>query len=612
MSTLASRYSPAPMAERSTTRPEPSKRTSWLADHDLGPLDVVAALVALLLCVAYGSFFLIPGWTPRIAVLLATAPLGVAILAIQTTRRDAIAITSAVLIGLALLTGLFSGHPWSTVIGTVGTEESALILSASLGLLAIGRELSPQGRRAVGWAVVVGASLSSAIGLLQYLTQADAGLFALMGERVSGLTPSPVYFGAVAAGAFGIVVGRQSSNSRTVVLDVLLAAWFGVAISISGSRVALGAAVVVAVAALGLRRSSRALFGSLGMLGGVAVGAVITATVGTGASAVNRVAGGGVGDRREAWGYAFDAFRERPLFGWGLGEFRRVVQGRIDAQLAKVLGPAMDQSLFDAHNTIMGVAVSLGIAGLAVVVVLTVLLMRRARGGLAVGAVALALSWLLQPMGLATFPLALLLLGASMPGVPERVWAVADDAGTDDVGTADVGTAEARDSPLHTRPWLLWLLLPGIVAGLYLIVVETSIRRAADRLDAERVEDLVELLPPDPVLADIVAQGWQAEAASGDLQAQGRSLEWSERAVELQDDRSRWWIRHAIRQLTFADAEAALESVREARRLEPNSWTGVDLELILLDVLGDDAARQALMPLGCELGVPSCTDIADT
>jgi hypothetical protein len=97
----------------------------------------------------------------------------------------------------------------------------------------------------VGWAVVSGAALSSSIGLLQYLNQAQYGIFALTAERASGLTTNPVYFGAMAAGAFGIVVGRQSSNARTVPVDVALSAWFGIAIALSGARVALGSSAAV-------------------------------------------------------------------------------------------------------------------------------------------------------------------------------------------------------------------------------------------------------------------------------------------------------------------------------------------------------------------------------
>jgi hypothetical protein len=67
-----------------------------------------------------------------------------------------------------------------------------------------------------------------------------------------------------------------------------------------------------------------------------------------------------------------------------------------------------------------------------------------------------------------------------------------------------------------------------------------------------------------------------------------------------------WWLRHAFRQYLLGEPEGALTSVHQARQLEPNSWTGVDLELVLLDLLSDDESREALMPLGCALGVPQC------
>ena len=379
-----------------------------------------------------------------------------------------------------------------------------MILVGALGLLAIGRELSEQGRRAVGWAVVTGASLSCAVGLLQYLMQVDVGLFTLTAGRASGLTSNPVYFGAVAAGAFGIVAGRKSSDPRTVALDALLAGWFGIAIALSGSRVALGSVVLIGAFAMFVRRNRRALMSVLGVLVGVAIGTVITSTVGSGLSAVSRVSSGNAGDRRETWSYALDAFRERPLQGWGLGQFRMVVQNRITVDLAQTLGPGRDQTLFDAHNIVIGVAVSLGLVGIVGLVFLLVLLIRQARGGLAVGACGLALSWLLQPMGLATFPIAMLLFGASLPGVLGNV--VSPALGVDATG----GSVR----PFGARPWLVWLLLPGLVAGLYLTGVETSIRRAVDRGDAAQTERLVELLPPNPPLADLAARAWFARAAA--------------------------------------------------------------------------------------------------
>ena len=89
MSITAHSYSSDAVATASATRAVSTKRTSWLAEHEMGVVDAAAALIGLLLCVAYGSFFLIPGWTPRVAVLLVSLPLGIVVLALQTARRDA-------------------------------------------------------------------------------------------------------------------------------------------------------------------------------------------------------------------------------------------------------------------------------------------------------------------------------------------------------------------------------------------------------------------------------------------------------------------------------------------------------------------------------------------
>ena len=568
-------------------------RTSWLVEHGFEPLDVVAAVAALLLCIAYGSFFLVPSWTPRVAVLVAVAPLGITFMVIQAWRRDAISIMSLALVGIAVTAGIASGHVRSTLLGTVGTEESALILASSLGLLAIGRELTPQGRRATGWAFVLGAAMSCAVGLGQYFAKADGGIFAMVSERATGLTPNPVYFGAVAAGAFGVVVGRRTTSRRTLWFDLGLAVWFGVAISISGTRVALGAAILVASLVIITRRTWRPIVVFVALIGGLVVGSIITSTFGSGANAATRVSDGSSGDRRSLWADAFAAFRERPMFGWGPGEFRRAVQSHISIHTSRRFGAGLEQAMFDAHNTFFGVAVSLGAAGLIGVLILTVLIARRARGGLVVGAGALALSWMLQPMGLATFPLTLLLIGASLPSV--RIEPVAVPSNSSSSATA-----------LGSRRSLVWLLAPGLVAGSYLVIVDVAINSAIHAGNPRRVESLIGAMPADPVLADLAAGSWRRDGTDGDPATIERVLYWSARARDLQSDRSRWWVRLGARQYAYGDAAGALESMQRARQLEPNAWSAVNAEMVLLDMLGERDEFDALTPLACELDVPAC------
>ena len=89
-------------------------------------------------------------------------PIGAALIVIQAVRRDEIAITSAALVSIAVVAELSTSHVRASVLGTIGTEESALILLGALR--SPGRSVGScrtRAGRAVGWAVVSGAALSS-------------------------------------------------------------------------------------------------------------------------------------------------------------------------------------------------------------------------------------------------------------------------------------------------------------------------------------------------------------------------------------------------------------------------------------------------------------------
>jgi Flp pilus assembly protein TadD len=83
---------------------------------------------------------------------------------------------------------------------------------------------------------------------------------------------------------------------------------------------------------------------------------------------------------------------------------------------------------------------------------------------------------------------------------------------------------------------------------------------------------------------------------------------WWQRATELEPTRTRWWFLRGLQAGSLGDFDAALISADRALALEPNSLKVVELKMIILEESGDDTARNALMPLACALGVPSCED----
>jgi O-antigen ligase len=580
METLGSEVMPEGSVEA-----EPGGPTTGLI-FGLTILDVIAVVTAIALCTAYGSIFLLPSWTPRLMVILAAAPVGFALLVRQAARRDRVAMVSLAVVAWGIFASCLAANPVGSIIGRVGIEESGLALAASLGLLALGRDLSDRGRVAVSWAALLGVSMSSIVGVLQYVAQTDSGAFAMVAGRSSGLTANPVYFGACAAGAFGVLVARTASSRRVLVVELSMAALFGTAISLSAARVALGAAILLAAAHCIMRRNRRVCGVSGALLSGLGSGTLLTYTVGNGLNSVNRLADGGA-SRSTVWRYGLDALMERPIQGWGFGEFRTAVQGRITVEHARSLGVGMQSEMFDAHNSVVEVAVAMGVVGLVIAGVLAALVCRRAQGPLAVGALGLSLSWLLQPMGFATFPLALLLVGAALPNATRSM-----DDGL---------TRERRASVRYA-----WLLVPGLVAAALIGIVDVVASQRFEMGDNGGLAALVNAVPDDAVLADSVAQSYESSLKDGDERAGPEALEWRVRATEVQPDRSRWWFRRGLLEATLGDLDAALVSADQALALEPNSWTAIELKMRILDASGDAKSRDALMPLACALAVPSC------
>jgi O-antigen ligase len=556
-------------------------------------LDVVAALLALGLCVAYATPFMLPGWTPRMLVFLAVAPLALALLLRQAVRRDRIAGVAVVLIAWGAVSSALSASPVASLVGQVGLEDSGLILGTSLGLLALGRELTPRGRHVLSWSALLGIAFSSVVGVVQYLAQTDSGAFALVSGRAGGLTPNPVYYGACAAAAVGMILARPVSSRRVLLFDLVLTVLFGTAISLSAARVALGAVVVLAAAASFVRRDRRVLFVDAALVVGLAVGTMMTYAFGTGLNTVNRLGDGGA-TRSLAWRYGLQAIAERPLQGWGFGSFRAAVQGRLTVDDARSLGSLMDIELFAAHNQFLQLGVTIGVVGLVLALVLMLMVARHARGPLAVGAFGLALSGLLQPMGLTTLPLTLLLVGAALPCVV-RNGPDASGRSSDDVGAA-------------LSDWFGLLLIPGLVLACAIGVADLMLADAHRAFDSDRAAALVQALPADPLLADSVAQSYDFKFQYGDEAAGREALVWWQRATELEPTRTKWWFLRGLQEGSLGDLDAALISADRALALEPNSLRAVELKMIILEEFGDDAARDELMPLACALDVPSCED----
>jgi hypothetical protein len=275
------------------------------------------------------------------------------------------------------------------------------------------------------------------------------------------------------------------------------------------------------------------------------------------------------------------------VFGWGFGRFRVATQSRFSADFVRTSArDEVRQAWFDAHNVVLNVAVGVGVVGL--VLILVWLWQTRNVSSPAMSfSIAVALTWLAQPAGLATLPMVAIVWGA---GYREP---------QPDVGHT---TATAR------RPAVSAVLVGlGLVAAFSLFIADSRLKHAVDSGDPERVESAAALYVGDAVVADIVAQTWFNSDVADDL-AGPRVIEWSQRATDREPDRPYFWNQLGYRQAVFGDLVAARDSFERALQLQPwnlQSWRYLDQ---LAVQIGDDDLEQHAQQALCELGEPNtCT-----
>jgi hypothetical protein len=328
---------------------------------------------------------------------------------------------------------------------------------------------------------------------------------------------------------------------------------------------------------------------------GTLVSVGFVAAVGDGEGATGRVASGGSSGRLDVWRYGWSAFRERPVFGSGLGRFRAAIQEHLSAAFVREHAPNDNQPIiFDAHNIIVELTVTLGIIGLVLAGVFAWYAGRRAGGALAAFAVAVAVTWFLQPAALSTLPLAMIALGAS-----RRETAIAHDVEPPSPG-AEAPAPILAPSPKPARISMI-ALVAGVGLASWLAVADLRLNAALDAMSARRIEDAAEWFPTDPVISDLVAQAWFVEEEFNQT-LRPDVLEWSTRTTDVEPDRAYWWARLAGRQFTFGDLDGAKVSLDEA--LERQPWHSLSWALMeLYAVRVDDPALQAEAHAKlCELG----------
>ena len=513
-------------------------------------LDLVAAATAFLLPVAYLPIVDAPFWSPKVAVLLPAAAVGLTCIpALLRTELRRATLAALVFLLVASLSAASSDDVSQAVFGLYNWGTGLLFIWCLVGVWALGASVTEAGRKRVVLGLVTGIGISAAVGVLQVVV--DLGVPFLgspVDDRATGFAGNPVHLAALALGVVAMAAAKVDERWWWLVAVGAGA----MVIQLAGSRFALLLLPLLVVALLAWRgwRQAAAVLACLVI--GLGVGSGVAGLGEAQTSSTDRVtalsaSGGGVTARLETWLSARHAIADRPLFGEGPGRFRAATSPHRTLKLARAEGP--DRVFEDAHNLVVEYAVTTGLLGvvgfagwlwLAVAKVRVVIL--------AVFAAALLALHVVQPQSLGTTPLALLALGAS--------------------------TRASFSAPLPVqRRRAMVPLIAGALAmlsGAVLLIGDAQLQRARLDFDEPASKRSVRLLAPWPNPATVRARMFSFQALEEpDGAAVEKALRWRREAVKRAPDAGALWNQLAQDQVASRHVDEALNSYRQALAMDP-------------------------------------------
>jgi O-antigen ligase len=522
---------------------------------------LVAVGVAFLLPVVFSTSVSAEAWSPRAAVVLVIAAFGlprlVPLLRSEARRPTMAAIT---FLAVAALATALSAQPILSLFGLYNWGTGLLFVAALVGAWALGTSVDPGGVDVVERALIAGILVNAVVAIVQGAFALNVSPFTRYEGRAAGLLSNPVYLGTLTAGGLALVLPRVRTNpARWGAATVVVAA----ALQLSGSRFALGLAILVGVVML-VRERRRAVGAvaalAVGLLLGVAIGAVGGATTGSG-----RVQAGGesvgVTARVRAWATAAHAVADHPVLGAGPGRFRAATSKYRDLTLVRAEGP--DRRFFDAHNVLVEYATTTGILGLAALLLWLVVASRRARGPLFWFFVLALAMHLVEPQSVGVTPLALLALGV---------------AGRANI--ASLGRAGATVTAL--------LVLGAVVAGGRLLWGDFELNQASLDFSAGPAHAAVRALPPWPDPAELAGRVALFRSITTNAPtAQRDALHWDQLATRRDPTDPLAWTSLGEVQLHFGMSAPAARSFQRALRWDPWSVRALNGLANAAEAVGD-------------------------
>jgi O-antigen ligase len=539
---VATQVAPGPAEPAGHRTREPS---DW---RGRSPLELFAAVIGLLLPIAFVTSLDGAAWSLRAAILLVVGGVGLPVLLSQTRGPRPLAARAAVaFLAVGAASAVLSQNHTTAIFGLYNQGTGLLFMASLAGAWAIGRSLRPEARPLLERALIVGILINVAVALLAAVVDLSSisGDLVDASGRSSGLSGNPVHLAALSVLALALIVARLAKSPATWAVPVVAVA---AATQLSGTRVALVVMAAMAVWAVRRQGVRTAALLALLVVVGLAVGGAIAGS--SNGSATTRSGSLGSWRNRPAtWVTAGRAIVKHPLLGVGPGQFRTATSPEHPVSVALTEGS--DVLFSDAHNIFVEYATTTGLLGLGAFVVWLVAAIRPARGWLLVGALGVLVIHLLEPQSVVATPLAFLALGASAPG-------------------GAVGGR--RGIGYQLAAWSCLALAVG--AGSVFLVGEFQARQAQLDLGVGPAGQAARLLPPWPRTASLLAESWLFHGITNQHKQADyqRSRAWRLVAVQRDSTDPLLWNELAQFDATVGqDPTAAEAEFTTALRLNPTS-----------------------------------------
>jgi len=391
----------------------PGLSGSPLRDHfgGVSGLGVFAAVGAAALCLAFSPKVNSVTFTPKAAVLLLFAGVGIVPLA-RLVRTDSQlrwpARAGVAFLAVALVSALVSPSPNLGFFGLYLWGTGWLFWLGAAGAFAIGASLGPNDRRWLWAGLLVGSAASALVAVLQIVKNLPTpGLSLYDGTQADGFLGNPIHLEALLLGGLALVLGRACRSPLRWGAVVLLLA---VGLEFTFERLAAVILVLLVLYALysyGPRRGGTfALLVAVGysiayLSGGSGLGSRVTSETST-----------TFGVRLRVWPQSVHYVLHHPLLGAGPGQFRTAMDSI--ATLSFYQHVLVGRTLTDGHDIFVEVGVTTGLLGLGCFLVWLFGAARSAaRCGFLGFAAAMVAVELVEPLNVAILPLAFLALGAA-------------------------------------------------------------------------------------------------------------------------------------------------------------------------------------------------------